>query len=49
MFLGDMKEGELEVGQVSSMMDQIMPAKQIVEEIIQEFNEVKNNLSKIML
>lgn len=49
MFMGDLIEGELEVGQVSSMLDNIMPADQIVKEIIHEFNQVKNNLSKMVL
>lgn len=39
MFEGDMVEGELEIGQVAGLMDSIMPAKQVVEEIIAEFNE----------
>ncbi|MES2799123.1 MAG: nitronate monooxygenase [Bacteroidota bacterium] len=37
MFEGDLVEGELEIGQVAGIIDKIMPAKEIVSEIIQEF------------
>jgi len=38
MFEGDMENGELEIGQVSAMLQEIKPAKQILEEIWQEYN-----------
>lgn len=37
MFEGDMENGELEIGQVSAMLNEIKPAKVILEEIWQEF------------
>lgn len=37
MFEGDMEEGELEIGQVSAMIKKIIPAKEVVEEIIKEY------------
>ena len=37
MFEGDMENGELEIGQVSAMLNEIKPAKEILEEIWQEF------------
>lgn len=37
MFDGDMNEGELEIGQVSSIIKEIKPAAEIVEEIWKEF------------
>lgn len=37
MFLGDLSEGELEIGQVSGFINEIIPAKEIVEEIITEY------------
>ena len=49
MFLGDLKDGELEIGQISATMDTIKPASDIVKEIIEEFEIVKNKISKIML
>jgi enoyl-[acyl-carrier protein] reductase II len=39
MFEGDMKEGELEIGQVSALLREIMPAEKIIEDIWLEFNE----------
>ncbi len=38
MFEGDLDEGELEIGQVSGMISELMPARRIVEEIVSEFN-----------
>lgn len=38
MFEGDMDEGELEIGQVSSLISDIMPAADVVREIVDEFN-----------
>ena len=49
MFLGDLKDGELEVGQISATMDTIKRASDIVKEIIEEFEMVKNKITKIML
>jgi enoyl-[acyl-carrier protein] reductase II len=37
MFEGDMEEGELEIGQVSALINNIKPAAAIVEEIWREF------------
>ena len=47
MFLGDLIEGELEIGQVSSLLDSIQPASLIVEEIIQEYNLLKSEIIKL--
>ncbi|MGO1585862.1 NAD(P)H-dependent flavin oxidoreductase [Mesonia sp.] len=41
MFEGDLEEGELEIGQISGLINEIKPAAKIVEEIITEFNEVQ--------
>jgi enoyl-[acyl-carrier protein] reductase II len=38
MFEGDLDEGELEIGQVSALLDRIQPASEIVKEIWQEYN-----------
>jgi enoyl-[acyl-carrier protein] reductase II len=38
MFEGDMVEGELEIGQVAADIHKIMPAGEIVAEIIGEYN-----------
>jgi enoyl-[acyl-carrier protein] reductase II len=37
MFEGDLIEGELEIGQISGLINEIKPAADIVEEIISEF------------
>lgn len=37
MFEGDMEQGELEIGQVSAILDDILPAGQIVKNVWEEF------------
>ena len=44
MFEGDLTEGELEIGQVASMIDQLKPAGMIVWDIWNEFLKTKNQL-----
>lgn len=39
MFEGDLKEGELEIGQVSSQFEKILPVKTIIENIIYEYQK----------
>ena len=39
MFEGDMEEGELEIGQVSALIDAVLPAANIVKEIWSEFEQ----------
>ena len=46
MFEGDLKEGELEIGQVAAIIHQIKPAKEIVQEIVDEYYDVLNYFSK---
>lgn len=41
MFEGDMVEGELEIGQIAGIINNILPAKKIVEDIVQEFREAQ--------
>ena len=45
MFEGDMEEGELEIGQVSALIKEIKPVKDIVEEIVGEYNEAKKEIT----
>lgn len=45
MFEGDLIEGELEIGQVSSSIQTIKPASEVVNEIWNEFNSVLKSLS----
>ena len=42
MFEGDLEEGELEVGQVASLITEIKPASEIINEIITEFKSAIN-------
>ena len=39
MFEGDLDEGELEIGQVSALLDQILPAGEIVKNVWKEFTD----------
>ncbi|HEY0732220.1 MAG TPA: nitronate monooxygenase [Chitinophagaceae bacterium] len=43
MFEGDMDEGELEIGQVSALLDDILPAGDIVKKVWKEFTEALSN------
>ena len=40
MFEGDLEEGELEIGQVSGMIDNILPAADIVNEMMKDFKRL---------
>lgn len=41
MFEGDLIEGELEIGQISGLINDIKPVAEIVKEIIKDFNQIK--------
>lgn len=47
MFLGDLEDGELEIGQVSALIHDIKPADEIVKALMKEFNERKAELSSL--
>ncbi len=44
MFEGDLTEGELEIGQVSGMINKIIPAGDIVREIIEEYSTLREEI-----
>jgi enoyl-[acyl-carrier protein] reductase II len=44
IFEGDLDEGELEIGQISSMINRIQPASEILHEMWSEYEEVKRQL-----
>ena len=44
MFEGDLEDGELEIGQIAGLIHKVKPAAKIVQDIVKEFNESKNNL-----
>lgn len=47
MFEGDMEAGELEIGQVSALIDEIRSAAEIVEEIISEYRKAFSDLTEL--
>ena len=47
MFEGDLVEGELEIGQIAGLIDEIVPVAQIISEIVTEFIEAKASVSQI--
>ncbi len=49
MFLGDLEEGELEIGQISSMISEPETASDIVKEIVTDYNDISQNLAKHLL
>jgi enoyl-[acyl-carrier protein] reductase II len=44
MFEGDLEEGELEIGQVSALIDKIQPVKNIIDEIVNEYQFARKEL-----
>jgi enoyl-[acyl-carrier protein] reductase II len=44
MFEGDLVEGELEIGQIAGLIKDILPAKEIIETMIAEFDKAKLDL-----
>lgn len=42
MFEGDLEEGELEIGQGSAMIDEILSVEQVFEKLLREFRETKD-------
>tara|TARA_B100001029_G_C15062003_1_gene459340 strand:- start:3072 stop:4010 length:939 start_codon:yes stop_codon:yes gene_type:complete len=47
MFEGDLEEGELEIGQISGLINDILPAAQIVKNFINEYNQALGLLKRI--
>jgi len=48
MFEGDLENGELEIGQVAGLIHNIKPAKEVLDQIIKEFNTIKADLNFIV-
>ena len=44
MFEGDLVEGELEIGQIAGIIHDILPVQNIMENVIQEFNQAKQEM-----
>ncbi len=46
MFEGDLEDGELEIGQVSGQIDAIVPAAQVVEELVQGYQALTHGMKE---
>lgn len=49
MFEGDLVEGELEIGQVASLIDEVLPVDEIIASVISEFKAAQTELSQFQL
>lgn len=49
MFEGDLDNGELEIGQVAGLIDEIRPAAQIVSDLLREFREARKKVAALDL
>ena len=49
MFEGDLIEGELEIGQVAGLINEIKSAKEIIDEIVSEFNQTLTKQKEFIL
>lgn len=47
MFEGDLSEGELEIGQISALIDKIKPVKNIISDIILEYRVARNQINHV--
>ena len=49
MFEGDLVEGELEIGQIAGLIDDIKPVSQIITDVIAEFRSAQNEISQFKI
>ncbi len=47
MFEGDLIEGELEIGQIAGLINEIKPAKDVVKEIINDYLQIKTEIATL--
>ena len=47
MFEGDLEEGELEIGQVSSIINDILPVDYIIHTMVAEYNEAQKEITRM--
>jgi enoyl-[acyl-carrier protein] reductase II len=47
MFEGDLVEGELEIGQIASTINSILPAKEIMDNLVREYNDSIKHITKL--
>lgn len=49
MFEGDLDEGELEIGQIAAVIDDILPVSEIVKNLVTEFNSAAAEIGNLTL
>ena len=47
MFEGDLEEGELEIGQIAGLINEVIPASHIIDNFIEEYDQALKNLKVI--
>lgn len=47
MFEGNLDEGELEIGQISGLISEIKPAAEIIQEIVAEFEQIRQEIASM--
>jgi enoyl-[acyl-carrier protein] reductase II len=47
MFEGDLEDGELEIGQISGLIHDVKPVKNIIDDMLNEFETAKNNVNAL--
>ena len=45
MFEGELENGELEIGQVAAQINEILPAAEIMKQLLKDYNKAKNQLT----
>ncbi len=45
MFEGDLIEGELEIGQIAGLIDDVLPVADIMKKVLDEFNQAKREMA----
>lgn len=49
MFEGDLAEGELEIGQVSSIINEVLPVQTIMENLVQEYRRALERMNNLKM
>jgi enoyl-[acyl-carrier protein] reductase II len=47
MFEGDLEKGELEIGQVASIINEILPVETIMKNLIQEYQKALERINNL--
>lgn len=49
MFEGDLEKGELEIGQVASIINEVLPVETIMKNLIEEYHQAKERLENLKI